>query len=208
MFISFEGLDLCGKTTQSQLLVERLTSLGKRVVYLREPGGTEISEKIRDILLDLRHSEMSAKAELFLFSAARTQLVSQVIKPAIAEGTFVICDRFYDSTTAYQGFGRGINLEEIHAINRIAVDGTIPDLTLFISVPLDEILRRQQIKKGIDRMESSGIQFYERVLHGFEQLATAEPSRFVVINGMQTKEEVHNTIWNSIQQRLSNKISS
>jgi dTMP kinase len=208
MFISFEGLDLCGKTTQSNLLVERLTSLGKQVVYLREPGGTEISEKIRDILLDLRHSEMSAKAELFLFSAARTQLVSQVIKPALADGKIVICDRFYDSTTAYQGFGRGINLEEIHAINRIAVDGTIPDLTLFMSVQLDELLRRQKIKKGIDRMESSGIQFYERVLHGFEQLATAEPSRFVVINGMPSKEEVHNTIWNSIQQRFTHKISS
>ncbi len=203
MFISFEGLDLCGKTTQSHLLAERLVALGKEVVYLREPGGTKISEKIREILLDLRHSEMSAKAELFLFSAARTQLVSQVISPAIVQGKIVICDRFYDSTTAYQGFGRGINLEEIHAINRIATDGTIPDLTLFMSVSLEEILRRQAIKKGIDRMESSGIQFYERVLHGFEQLATAEPSRFVIINGMPKKEEVHTTIWNSIQQRFS-----
>ncbi len=202
MFISFEGLDLCGKTTQSHLLVERLTSLGKQVVYLREPGGTAISEKIRDILLDLRHSEMSAKAELFLFSAARTQLVSQVIKPAVQQGKIVICDRFYDSTTAYQGYGRGIKLEEIHAINRIATDGTIPDLTLFISVPLDEILRRQKIKKGIDRMESSGIQFYERVLNGFNAMAETEPNRFVVIDGMPAKESVHNTIWNIIQQLM------
>ena len=204
MFISFEGLDLCGKTTQSNLLVERLTKAGKEVIYLREPGGTLISEKIRDILLDLRHSEMSAKSELFLFSAARTQLVSQVIRPAVQQGKIVICDRFFDSTTAYQGFGRGIKLSEVQSVNSIAVDGTIPDLTVFISVHLQELLRRQAVKKGIDRMESSGIEFYERVLHGFQTIAAAEPNRFAVIDGMPPKDVVHAAIWNIIQQRFPN----
>ncbi|TAK51093.1 MAG: dTMP kinase [Bacteroidetes bacterium] len=207
MFISFEGLDFCGKTTQSNLLVDRLTALGKSVVYLREPGGTHISEKIRDILLDLRHSEMTAKAELFLFSAARTQLVSQVIQPALKQGNIVVCDRFFDSTTAYQGFGRGIALQEIQAINSVAVEGTIPDLTVFMSVPVEELLRRQAVKKGIDRMESSGKEFYERVLKGFQSVAETEPARFVVVDGTPPKLQVHNAIWDIIQQRFSNKLS-
>ncbi len=201
MFISFEGLDFCGKTTQSKLLVERLQSIGKEILYLREPGGTLISEKIRDILLDLRHLEMTPKAELFLFSAARTQLVSQTIRPALAQGKYVVCDRFFDSTTAYQGFGRNIGLEEVSAINSIAVEGTIPDITVFMSVPIEELLRRQAIKKGIDRMESSGIRFYEQVLKGFHTIAEAEPNRFVIVDGTQSVETVHNTIWNIIQQR-------
>ncbi len=201
MFISFEGLDFCGKTTQSKLLVERLQSHGKEILYLREPGGTLISEKIRDILLDLRHLEMTPKAELFLFSAARTQLVTQTIRPALAQGKYVVCDRFFDSTTAYQGFGRNIGLKDVQAINSIAVEGTIPDVTLFISVPLEELLRRQAIKKGIDRMESSGVQFYEQVLKGFQTIAEAEPQRFVIIDGTAPIEKVHDTIWNIIQQR-------
>ncbi len=185
------------------MLVERLEREGKQVIFLREPGGTLISEKIRDILLDLRHAEMSAKSELFLFSAARNQLVTQVIQPALRQGTIVICDRFFDSTTAYQGYGRGILLEEVKAINAIAVGGTVPDLTLFITVPIEEILKRQAIKKGIDRMESSGIQFYERVHRGFHALAEQEPSRFAVIDGTPSIEEIHQTIWNILDRRFT-----
>ncbi|MGA2624006.1 MAG: dTMP kinase [Bacteroidota bacterium] len=203
MFITFEGLDYSGKTTQAALLVRRLQQLGREVLLLREPGGTEISEKIRTVLLDNRNREMSLKAELFLFSAARTQLVSQVIRPALQRGTIVICDRFHDSTTAYQGYGRGLNLDDVHRINAIATDGTIPDVTLFIDIVPDEIFRRRSLAgQSADRMESSGRQFYERARQGFLSLAQMESGRFVVINGMESVEIIHGQIWNAIQQRL------
>ena len=121
MFITFEGIDFSGKTTQATLLVERLKRSGKEVVFLREPGGTPVSEKIRSILLDKQHLDMNPRAELLLFSAARSQLVRQVILPALEKRSVVVCDRFYDSTTAYQGYGRGIELTDILAINRIAI---------------------------------------------------------------------------------------
>lgn len=204
MFISFEGLDCSGKTTQATLLVSRLQKLGKGVLLLREPGGTEISERIRSILLDNRHGEMSRKAELLLFSAARTQLVTQVIRPALQRGTIVICDRFHDSTSAYQGYGRGLNLDEVRMVNAIATDGTIPGLTLFIDIELDEIVRRRtRAQQSTDRMESSGRQFYENVRRGFLTLAGLEPQRFVIVNGMEKVEDIHARIWTIIQQRLS-----
>jgi len=144
MFISFEGLDSSGKTTQAQLLVDDFTKSGKEVLFLREPGGTEVSEHIRTILLDKRNSKLSNRAELLLFSAARAQLVAEVIAPALKAGKAVVCDRFFDSTTAYQGYGRGLDIEEVKALNRIAVGGTLPDLTLFVNVDLEEIRRRRK----------------------------------------------------------------
>ncbi len=203
MFITFEGLDYSGKTTQAALLVKRLQQLGREVLLLREPGGTEISEKVRTILLDNRNREMSLKAELFLFSAARTQLVSQVIRPALQRGTIVVCDRFHDSTTAYQGYGRGLNLDDVHRINTIATDGTIPDVTLFIDIVPDEIIRRRSLAgQSADRMESSGREFYEKARQGFLSLAQMESGRFIVINGMDSVERIHGHIWNAVQQRL------
>jgi dTMP kinase len=203
MFITFEGLDFSGKTTQANLLVERLKQRGNDVVFLREPGGTKISEKIREILLDKQHLEMNERAELFLFSAARTQLVSEVILPALQRGRIVLCDRYDDSTTAYQGFGRGLNLDQIKTINAMATAGTTPDLTVLVDIDIDEITRRQKAA-GIssDRMESSGHQFYEQVRAGYLTIASSEPKRFVVINGMRPMEEIHNEIWNVVQQRL------
>ena len=203
MFITFEGLDFSGKTTQANLLVERLKQRGNDVVFLREPGGTKISEKIREILLDKQHLEMNERAELFLFSAARTQLVSEVILPALQRGMIVLCDRYDDSTTAYQGFGRGLNLDQIKTINAMATAGTTPDLTVLVDIDIDEITRRQKAG-GIssDRMESSGRQFYERVRAGYLTIALSEPKRFVVINGMRRTEEIHNEIWNIVYQRL------
>src|ERR1041385_2774923 len=199
MFITFEGLDFSGKTTQANLLVERLKERGKDVVFLREPGGTKISEKIRKILLDKQHLEMNERAELFLFSAARTQLVSEVILPALQRGMIVLCDRYDDSTTAYQGFGRGLNLDQIKTINAMATAGTTPDLTVLVDIDIDEITRRQKAA-GIssDRMESSGHQFYEQVRAGYLTIASSEPKRFVVINGMRPMEEIHNEIWNVV----------
>ena len=204
MFITFEGLDCSGKTTQANLLVARLTKSGKSVLCLREPGGTPISEKIRTILLDNKHGEMNQKTELLLFSAARAQLVKQVIRPALDKNTIVICDRFFDSTTAYQGYGRGLDLNVVQLINTTAVDGTMPDMTVFIDIEVDEILRRRTTAGlSTDRMESSGKEFYERVRKGFLEIAKAESKRCVIINGMKPKEEIHNFIWDLIQKRIT-----
>ncbi len=203
MFITFEGIDYSGKTTQAKLLVDFLTTRGKEVVFLREPGGTKISEKIREILLDKRNLEMSNRAELFLFSAARTQLVSQVITPALQSGKVVICDRYDDSTTAYQGYGRQLDLEQIKAINLMATAGTVPYITVLVDIELDEVTRRQKAA-GIssDRMESSGRLFYERVRSGFLSIAKAEPKRFFVVNGMRTIDEIQTEIRAIVQQHL------
>lgn len=203
MFITFEGLDQSGKTTQANLLVDRLQKMGKEVLLIREPGGTELSERIRDILLDHKHFSMTQKAELFLFSAARAQLVSEVIRPALQKGVIVICDRFYDSTTAYQGYGRGIDLQEVKQVNVIAVGGTIPDLTLFLDIEVEEILRRRNAAGlSADRMESSGMQFYERVRKGYHAIAAEEQQRFYILNGALASEELHQQIWKLIHSRL------
>jgi dTMP kinase len=154
-------------------------------------------------LLDKEHLEMTQKAELFLFSAARTQLVAEVIQPALREGKVVLCDRFYDSTTAYQGFGRGLDINEVKAINKIASHGTTPDLTLFIDVEIEEIIRRRHAANlSVDRMESSGGLFYERVRKGYYSILKEEPGRIILINGMRSIEEIHAEIWNLVRQRL------
>jgi dTMP kinase len=203
MFITFEGIDYSGKSTQAKLLVETLTSSGKDVLFLREPGGTELSEKIRSILLDKAHIEMSPVAELLLFSAARSQLVRQVIIPALAKKKIVVCDRFYDSTTAYQGYGRGIDPSDIGSITRIAIAGTVPHVTFVIDVSVKEVTRRRE-QSGIsaDRMESAGAQFFENVRKGFLAIAQNEPNRVRVIDGTRSVEEIQKEIWNIVQQHL------
>lgn len=206
MFISFEGVDYSGKTTQAQLLVERLRTIGKEVLLLREPGGTELSEKIRTILLNKSHIHIAEKSELFLFSAARCQLVSEVIVKALREGTAIVCDRFFDSTTAYQGYGRGLSLEEIKVVNRIATSGTAPDLTILVDIEVAE-LRRRLAAAGVarDRMESAGDHFYDRVRNGYLTMAKDEAKRFVTVDGMRPAEAIHDEIWNIIQQRFTSQ---
>jgi dTMP kinase len=203
MFISFEGLDHSGKTTQARLLVERLEKQGRNVLFLREPGGTRISEKIRDLLLDRANLELTQMTELFLFSAARTQLVHQIIIPALRSGTIVICDRFFDSTTAYQGYGRRLNLDDVKAINRIATGGTTPDLTVLVDVETDEIFRRR-LAAGIaaDRMESATKEFFDSVRAGYRALVQSEPGRFVCVDGMRAVETIHEDVWRCVQSRL------
>jgi dTMP kinase len=209
MFITFEGLDFSGKTTQARLLVDRLAGQqtpdgGSHTVhFIREPGGTEISERIRAILLDRGSHELSDAAELLLFSASRNQLVTRVIKPALERGEVVVCDRFHDSTTAYQGYGRRLNLETVRVINMLATDGVQPDITLFIDIPIEEIERRKTVAGlAFDRMESSGRDFYERVLHGYHELARAEPHRIVRIDGIGGIEEVAAQVWKAIEHIL------
>lgn len=202
MFITFEGIDFSGKSTQATLLVERLKKAKQVVHFLREPGGTKISERIRDILLDKTHLEMTEAAELLLFSASRTQLVAEVILPALRHGEIVVCDRYYDSTTAYQGYGRGFNLEAVHHINKIATAGIAPDLTILVDIPVDEIERRKAAAgMTFDRMESGGREFYERVRQGYLEIARSEPNRFVRIDGLASVNDVSAQVWKAVERR-------
>lgn len=205
MFITFEGLDFSGKSTQAMLLVDKLKQRHRTVHFIREPGGTAISEKIRDILLDKKHLEMSDATEILLFSASRSQLVMQVIMPALLRGDIVICDRYCDSTTAYQGYGRGLDLGDVRAINRIATTGTMPDLTILVDIPIDEIERRKS-KAGLafDRMESSGRAFYERVRKGYHQLVLAEPDRWYRVDGLLSINEIEQKIWSAVESKMKN----
>jgi dTMP kinase len=148
---------------------------------------------------------MTEASELFLFSASRSQLVQEVVKPALEGGMDVLCDRYYDSTTAYQGFGRGIPLDMIHAINRYAIGGVIPDLTFFLDIPIREVEKRiTSSKSNKDRMESSGIEFYERVRDGYLQIAKEEP-RYRVLQGMQPIDEIHELVWQQVAMIVGNK---
>ena len=205
MLITFEGLDFSGKSTQVRLLSERLSQENFNVLVLREPGGTEIGEKIRSILLDKESSGMTDASELFLFSASRAQLVEEVVKPGLEGNMIVICDRFYDSTTAYQGWGRGLMKEAIAAIHKLATSGLVPDVTFFLDLPLSEVEKRmQRSKSGKDRMESNGQGFYEKVREGYLHLARHE-KRFVIIDAVQSVETIQDTIWQKTEKIVSQK---
>lgn len=195
MFISFEGIDFCGKSTQVELLRNYLIQQGKKVQIIREPGGTEISEKIRNILLDKKNNEMVIETEIFLFSASRAQLVRQKIQPYLKDGFYVISDRFHDSSTAYQGFGRGLPVEAILNIHKIAIDDTVPDITFFIDIPTSVAIDRKKQKSHseLDRMEVNDNLFFERVRSGYLELAKNE-ARFRVIDGTQSIEKIHQQI--------------
>ncbi len=196
MFISFEGIDCCGKTTQAKLLVEKLKNENRDVLFLREPGGTEISEQIRQILLNKKNLKMTQITELLLFSASRAQLVSEVIKPALIKNTVVITDRYVDSTTAYQGHGRGLHYGGVKGINAVATVGVMPKKTFFIDISVQEMYaRRQSIHQEIDRMELGNEEFFNRVRDGYLEIAKGEPGRFVVIDGKQPIEAIHEEIW-------------
>ena len=207
-FITFEGSEGCGKSTQVRLLAERLAALGRRVRTLREPGGTPIGEEIRHTL---KHSHnnaaMTAEAELLLMNASRAQIVREVIRPALAAGEIILCDRFYDSTTAYQGYGRQLDLEKVKAVIEFAVGETKPDLTLFLHVPAEvsaERLRSRQTNLPFvrDRIEEADQKFFERVAHGFGVIAATEPRRVKFINGAQPVEVVCANIWEIVQPLL------
>lgn len=204
MFITFEGLDFCGKSTQVEKIKEKLESYGKRVILIREPGGTQISEKVREILLDKKNSEMHIEAELLLFSASRAQLVREKIIPLLNDGYFVISDRFHDSSIAYQGYGRGINLDSVKAIQNFAIGEAIPNITFFIDLPLSEIDKRRE-KFGatnLDRIELSENDFYNKVRNGYLEMSKAE-SRFKIIDGTESIEEIHVKIINELKELIN-----
>lgn len=199
MFISFEGIDFCGKSTQVELLKKYLLEKNKKVEIIREPGGTEISEKVREILLDKKHYHMFMEAEIFLFSASRAQLVREKIRPCLEKGIYVISDRFHDSTTAYQGFGRGIDLETVKHINKLAIGSTLPDLTFMIDIPVEvaEQRKNQKHNKELDRIEISDTGFYNRVRKGYLNF-TEKEKRFRIIDGTLSIEKIHNKVVSEI----------
>lgn len=199
MFITFEGLDLSGKSTQAVRFVRRLSGAGMAAELLRDPGGTDLGEKIRAILLDNSEHSMNERTELFLFSASRAQLVHEVVRPALEAGTIVVCDRFYDSTTAYQGGGRGIALEEIGVVNVCATGGLVPNLTFLLDVPVEEIEKRRALRGGKDRMESGNREFFSRVRSSYLHTAKRE-QRFRVLDGCLPVEELETQIWNEYQK--------
>lgn len=203
MFITFEGLDFCGKSTQVELLEKYLIEQGREVKIIREPGGTGISEKIRNILLDKKNAEMLIETELVLFAASRAQLVGEVIIPAMRKNVFVISDRFHDSSIAYQAFGRGIKLEFVDELQKFVIGAAVPNITFFIDTPIEEIVRRKSSVKKIDldRIERSQVDFYEKVRDGYIYLARRE-SRFKTIDGTLDIPQIHEMIVDEINKFL------
>jgi dTMP kinase len=189
VFVSFEGGEGCGKSTQIRLLALALERAGACVRMLREPGGTAVGEAVRAILLDPESIGMDPRAELLLYEAARAQIVSEVIVPALEAGEVVLCDRFFDSTTAYQGFGRGIDLAEIEALNIAATGGLRPDRTLVLDMDPAEGMARATAEAA-DRLELESDAFHERVREGFLAIAQADPERVLVIDGSGGVEDV------------------
>lgn len=188
-FITLEGADGCGKSTQVALLAAAIQAAGREVVRLREPGGTSISEKIRALVLDPDNAEMASECELLLFEASRAQLVRQVIEPALARGAVVLCDRFYDSTYAYQAAGRALDARVISQANALGSCGVKPDLTLVLDMDTKDALARAT-RGGADRLEAEGVAFQERVRQGYLDLAAAESGRVHVVDATGSTEEV------------------
>lgn len=197
LFITFEGGDGCGKTTQIKLLDEYLQSKGYKTLLTREPGSRGLGVKLREILLNYE-GEVSPNCESFLFLADRAQHVDCIIKPALANETIVLCDRHIDSTVAYQGYGRGLDLEQIYSLNKIATSGLKPDLTIVLDVDVETSQKRVGADK--DRMESAGIDFFERVRKGFLEIAKQEPERVKVLDSTQSINEIHAQILELIQK--------
>ena len=198
LFISFEGGEGCGKTTQAQALYSRIANLGMPVKLVYEPGGTSLGEKIRNILKQ-EGASVSPLSELFLFSASRAQLVSEVLLPCLSQGKVVICDRYVDSTTAYQGYGRGIDLETVRAINHISTEGLLPECTIFLDLPPEEGAKR---KKPTDYFEAEKLEFHKCVREGYLKLASMYPERLLLVDALLPPAEIEEIIWDRISCEL------
>jgi dTMP kinase len=202
-FITFEGIDGSGKTTQMRLLAQKLRAQGREVLETVEPGGTVVGQQIRRILLDAANHDLRPAAELLLYFASRAQNVEQCILPALSAGKIVLCDRFTDSTLAYQGYARGLGAETVLALDRIACGGLTPDLTLLIDVDLDTGLERARARNAIGsagetRMDDQAIEFHRKVREAYLELAKQYASRFRVIDGRGSPEAVAALVWESV----------
>lgn len=198
VFITFEGGEGSGKSTQIKRLARRLQAGGVAVRSLREPGGTRVGETVREILLDPSSAGLDARAELLLYEAARAQLVAEVIEPALAAGEIVVCDRFYDSTTAYQGHARGLDLEDVARLNMAATAGLTPHRTLLLDLDASTGLTRAVGSGQADRLEAEDLHFHERVRSGFLAIAAAEPRRVQVVDASGTADDVEKRVWDAV----------
>lgn len=198
LFITFEGTDGCGKTTQIEMLKDYFEKQGRTVLLTREPGAKGLGTKLREILLNY-DGEVSPVCESFLFLADRAQHVDTIIKPAVARGEIVLCDRHTDSTVAYQGYGRELDIEQIKMLNNIATSGLKPDLTFIFDIDINTAQKR--VGKNKDRMESAGIEFFKRVRNGYLEIAKQEPERVKVLDGSKSIETIHNELLEILQTK-------
>ena len=206
MFITIEGPDGGGKTTQMNMLVPALEEQGLDIVRTREPGGTDIGDQIRSVIMDMKNKSMDPRAEILLFCASRAQLVSELIRPSLASGKIVLCDRYADSTMAYQGYGHGLDRTVLKNLLEFATGGLKPDLTILLDISAEAGLRRRITNHDEwNRMDDYALQFHERVRKGYLEMATAEPVRFAVINADRSKEEIHDEIVAVIMRKLKNE---
>lgn len=200
LFITFEGIDGCGKTTQLNLLADYLRGFGKDVLITREPGAKGLGEKIREILLNY-DGEVSPNCESFLFLADRAQHIDILVKPAVKSGSVVLCDRHTDSSVAYQGYGRGVDIERIRTLNHLATSGLKPSITFVFDIDVETSQKR--VGKNTDRMESAGVEFFERVRDGYLQIGQKEPERVKVINACDTIENVFAQVKSYIDELIA-----
>lgn len=205
LFISMEGPDGAGKSTQIQLLQDYLKDKGYETIITREPGGTAISEAVRQIILNKEYKEMCEKTELLLYAAARAQLVNEVIRPALNAGKAVICDRFVESSVVYQGIARGIGIDKVYAVNDYALEGLRPQLTILLDLDAEEGLHRKKNQAELDRMEAEGLEFHQKVVEGYRLLAEREKERIMRISATLPKEDIHAKIVLAIEERILNR---
>jgi dTMP kinase len=201
LFITFEGVEGCGKSTQSRLLYRRLQKLVVPSLLIHEPGITALGKKITHLLKWAKDVDISPVSELLLFNTSRSQLLEEVVRPALKEGKVVICDRYADSTTAYQGYGRGLELDIVTAANLIATQGLTPDLTILLDVPVEKGLARKE-DTAPDRFHAEKFNFHRRVREGYLKMAAAEPERWLVIDGTQSKAAIAGIIWDRVSKLL------
>jgi dTMP kinase len=204
LFITFEGAEGCGKSTQARALWRRLVRRGIPALLTYEPGGTALGNRLRFVLKKRLQDKISPLGELFLFAACRVQIVNEVIRPGLQQGKVVICDRFSDSTTVYQGYGRGLNLETIEEINDLATDGIKPDLTILLDIPPQQGLNRKTSRSS-DRFEAENMAFHHKIRDGYLKLAAEEPARWLTIDATMPRAEIGKIIWDRVSRLLQIK---
>lgn len=202
LFITFEGPDGSGKTTVSSYVVQQLEALGYTIVHTREPGGVDIAEQIRHVILDPKNVKMDVKTEVLLYAASRRQHLIEKILPALEDGKIVLCDRFVDSSLAYQGVGRGVGFEEVYTVNRFAIDDHMPDLTIYLDLTAQTGLDRIAQRKFLDRLDQEKVSFHEKVVEGYQEVLRRFKDRIVVIDANQAIESVQKEAFEAVLKKV------